>query len=274
MSKKFADLHIHSTFSDGTLSPSEIIKKANKEGLAAIAITDHDCVDAIEPALKEAALYGIEVIPAVELSCEYKSNEVHILGYIIDYKDIWFRDRLKKLCQIRIDRVGKIVEKLKLYGVDIDTDHIFKLSGCGSVGRLHIAQAMQEKGYVSNLKVAFDKYIGDKAPCYVGNFKLTPEDCIEMINKIGGISILAHPGTLDTDELLKRLIGCGLRGIEVYHPDHRQSDIVNYLKLATRYKLLITGGSDFHGTRKEGVPLGSTKIPYELLEKLKDARQT
>lgn len=274
MSKKFADLHIHSTFSDGTLSPSEIIKKADKEGLSAVAITDHDCVDAIEPALKEASLYGIEVIPGVELSCEYNSNEVHILGYIIDCKDIWFREKLKKLCQRRIERVGKIVERLKLHGVDIGTDHIFKLSGCGSVGRLHIAQAMQEKGYVSNLKEAFNKYIGDKAPCYVGNFKLTPEDCIEMIDRIGGISILAHPGTLDTDELLSRLIDSGLDGIEVYHPDHRQSDVVNYLKIATRYKLLITGGSDFHGTRKEGVSLGSSKIPYELLEKLKDARRS
>ncbi|MBM3253317.1 MAG: PHP domain-containing protein [Candidatus Omnitrophica bacterium] len=271
MPKKFADLHIHTTLSDSTFSPKEVIERAKEHKLSAIAITDHDCVDAIEPALQLAELYGIEIIPAVELSSEDNDLEVHILGYFIDWRDKRFAYELNEMRKRRIERMEKMIKKLKDHGVEINIESIFKLSQCGSIGRLHIAQAMLKGGYVKNIKEAFRKYIGDKAPCYVSGFRISPQEAIGTINRIGGIAVFAHPGTLKKEDLLLDLVSDGLKGIEVYHPDHSQADILHYLKIATKYKLLVTGGSDCHGFGKEHILLGSVRIPYEFVEELKDA---
>ncbi|MFH0839208.1 MAG: PHP domain-containing protein [Candidatus Omnitrophota bacterium] len=270
MIQKFADLHIHSTFSDGTCSPKEVIKQAHEHKLSAIAITDHDSVDAIESALTIAESYDIELIPAVELSAEEDTSEVHILGYFIDWQNPWFLSELEKQRQCRIDRVEKMVKKLNEHNIKIDVESVYKISGCGSVGRLHIAQVMLNRGYIVNIKDAFTKYIGAASPCYVGGFKLSLKDTIAMIHKAGGIAVCAHPGTLSNIHLLYRLIDYGIDGIEVYHPDHVSTDTKRYLKIAAEHKLLVTGGSDWHGHRKEGVTIGVIKVPYELVKQLKD----
>ncbi len=271
MTKRFADLHLHSTLSDSTFTPEEVIERARKAGLSAVAITDHDCVDAIEPALKIAKLYSIELIPAVELSSENKEDEVHILGYFIDWRDKWLLDKLDKMRICRIERVKKIVEKLKNHDIDINIDEIFALSGCGSVGRLHIAQIMLKRGFVPDIKEAFRKYIGNNAPCYVSKFKLSPAEAIKIVHRAGGIAILAHPVVLKGESVLCSVINDGINGIEVYHPDHSHADTIYFLKFAASHKLLVTGGSDCHGFGKERVLIGSVKIPYELVDRLKDA---
>lgn len=271
MTERFADLHLHSTLSDSTFTPKEVIERAKKAGLSAVAITDHDCVDAIEPAFKIAKSHNIELIPAVELSSENKEDEAHILGYFIDWQDKWLLDNLEKMQICRIERVKKMAEKLKNHGIDIDVDEIFKLSGGGSVGRLHIAQVMLKEGYVPDIKEAFRKYIGNNAPCYVSKFKLSPKEAIKIVHRAGGISILAHPVVLKGERILYDMIDDGINGIEVYHPDHSQADAIYFLKFATKHKLLVTGGSDCHGLGKERILIGSIKIPYELVDRLKDA---
>ncbi len=270
---KFADLHVHTKFSDGTWAPKEVIEEAKKNSLSAIAITDHDCVDAIAESFEIAKSYDIELIPAIELSAETDNADVHILGYMIDWESQVFKKQIKDVCQSRVERIKEIVERLKNYNVNIDINSVFKLSGCGSAGRLHIAQIMLEEGYVSNIKEAFNKYIGDKSPCYVKGFQLSPKEAISMIDEVGGIPILAHPRLLESDELVLDFVDDGIRGLEVYHSDHSQSDSRHYLEMAKKYDLLITGGSDFHGDAKVGSSLGSIKLPYGFVEKLKNAKK-
>lgn len=267
----FADLHIHTNLSDGTFSPQEVIQYAYKNNLMAIAITDHDCVEAIEPATKEALSFNIEVIPGIELTAEIDQTEIHILGYLIDYKQDWFIKKLDQLRSARVERIYAMVEKLKTLGVNIQPEEVFELAS-GSVGRLHLARVLKSDGFVSSLKEAFDKYIGEHSPAYVGRFRFSPKEVIDMIARLGGISVLAHPSTMRKDELIPQLVEHGLRGLEVYYPDQTQQVTKYYENLANKYNLLITGGSDCHGLARGEILMGRFKIPYELVEKLKDAR--
>lgn len=270
MNNRFADLHIHSSFSDGNLSPHEIIREAEDIGLSGIAITDHDCLEAIIPALEASSDYSVEVIPAVELTAEINNTEVHILGYFIDYKKKSFIKKIRLLCQAREERMHKMVEKLNTLGIKINPEDVLESSGEGSVGRLHLARILLKKGYIKTISEAFQKYIGNRAPCYADRFKLLPREAIKMIKGVGGIAVLAHPYNMNNDALIVELVRDGLEGIEVYHPDHSGSVIAHYLEMAKRYCLLITGGSDCHGSDKGKRSLGSIKIPYELVEKLKE----
>ena len=267
---KFADLHLHTNFSDGTLSPQELVNISLKKKLAAIAVSDHDTVEAIEPAIKAADSKDIEVLPAIELSADYDAKEVHILGYLIDYKSQKLLDKLTFLNQKRVERIVQMIKKLKEFnGIDIEFDEIKEISGKGTISRLHLARLMVRKGYVKSIIEAFAKYIGDRSLAYVCGFHFSPPEAIKLIEDIKGISVLAHPYTMRSQELIAGLVDCGLKGIEVYYPEHSPSQTVYYENLAKKYNLLVTGGSDYHGEIKPGVQLGSIKVPYELVERLK-----
>lgn len=273
--QKVADLHIHTSLSDGTFSPEKVVQYSKEKGLDAIAITDHDCCDGITPALIAAKDLDIEVIPGVELTVEMEEeDELHILGYFIDWYDRAFLKKLNEISAARKKRAKKILRKLQRHGVEITEKELFEFSGPGCVGRLHIAHLLVRKGFVSSIAEAFRKYIGNKAPCYVKKFKLSPKEAVKMIEDVGGVAVLAHPRTITAknefrEKIIRTLIRDGVKGIEVYHSDHTRKDEDEFKSLAERYNLLITGGSDCHGFGKKQVLIGTVKVPYELVEKLK-----
>lgn len=270
---KFADLHLHTYFSDGTYSPRELVEQAVKKGLGAIAVTDHDTVAGIAESISTGEKNGLEVLPGIELTAECEGAEIHFLGYFINYQDGLLNEKLSALNSDRVERVHKITEKLNELGIKLKADSVFALSGQGTVGRLHIARAMVKDGLIGSTYEAFQKYIGDSGPAYFGGFKFSPEQAIALIKKAGGIPVLAHPYVLKNDELIERFILAGLMGLEVYYPEHTQAMVNFYLDFARKHNLLITGGSDCHGEAKPEVKIGMTKIDYGLVEKLKQAKE-
>lgn len=273
---KVADLHVHTNVSDGTFSPRKVVEYAGMQGLDAIAITDHDTCAAIGPSLRAAETIGIEIIPGVELTAELDDDEIHILGYFIDWQDKQFTQRLEEFCRVREERAKEILRRLGEQGIDLKYEDLMDVAGPGpgSVGRLHIAQLLYRKGKVSSIKDAFTKYIGANLPAYVKKFKLSPKEAVDMIKSVGGVAGLAHPKTINTDnKSLKDIVGMlaaeGIQAIEVYHSDHNAGDSAEFKKIADEYGLLITGGSDCHGLGKKEVLLGKVKVPYELVEKLR-----
>jgi len=273
--QKVADLHVHTNVSDGTFTPEKVVEYARMKGLDAIAITDHDTCEAISPAILAARDMAIEIIPGVELTAELEEDEIHILGYFIDWQNKVFTKKLEELCRVREERAREILRKLAELGIDLKYDDLIDIAGHGpgSVGRLHIANLLYKKGKISCVRDAFTKYIGNNSPCYVKKFKLSPKEAVDMIKSVGGVAILAHPKTINTEARpLKDIIGVlvteGIQGIEVYHSDHNAKDSREFKEIADEYKLLITGGSDCHGMGKKEVLLGKVKVPYELVEKL------
>ena len=266
-------MHVHTTFSDGTFSPEEVVSYASKVGLHCIAVCDHDTVGGIRPSLEAGERCGVEVIPAVELTADKNGTEIHVLGFFIDWQDSALGQRLDELCRQRINRIHEMVAKLKKRRVNLDAEEVFKLSGKGSVGRLHLARVLYKKGYTSSVDEAFRRYIGNRGPCYAGRIDLTPEEAIDEIIKVKGIPALAHPGVMGRDRFIPSYVKHGLVGIEVYHTDHPPAMVRHYEEMAAAYSLLVTGGSDCHGLGKGRVLMGSTTVPYELVEKLKNARR-
>ena len=271
---KYIDLHVHTNYSDGTFSPEEVSRYALEMKLTAIAITDHDCVDGILPAMEEAKARGLEIIPGVELSAEIADFEIHIIGLLIDWQDPWFNEQLKKIRNARTERMRKMVEKLNEMGIGIKLEDVMALSrDKGAVGRLHLARALYEGGYTHSIKQAFARFIGRTGPCYVKRMIISPKEAIEMIRRVKGIPIFAHPRIMQHDEVIPELINYGLMGIEVLHIDHNSSTSNHYKQLAQKYGLLLSGGSDCHGAGK-GYPLmGKVEVPYSFLEKIKEAKK-
>jgi predicted metal-dependent phosphoesterase TrpH len=271
--RKTADLHVHTNFSDGTFSPEEAVRHASRIGLSCIAVCDHDVLDGIGPCLAAGEKYGVEIIPAVEITAERQGCEIHMLGFYIDCEDEAFRLKLSQLCAQRKKRIYDMIEKLAGHSIKIDPEEVFRFSGEGSVGRLHLARMLYQKGYVATVDDAFRKYIGNNKPCYAGKINLTPEEAIGEIIKAGGIPVLAHPGVMGKDEFIPSYIKHGLMGIEVYHTDHPPATARRYEAMAKENNLLMTGGSDCHGLGKGRVLMGAITVPYELVERLKDARR-
>lgn len=270
MLTKKADLHIHTCFSDGTFSPREVVEKAKAAGLSAIAITDHDSVDGIPFAQEAGREMDVEIVPAIELTAEEKDSEIHILGYFIDYENAPFLEFLEKLRKERIERTSKIISKLQKLGVDINIEDVLKAAGTGAVGRLHLACCLKEKGYIKNIYDAFTKYIGEGKPAYVKRQRLSPQKTIEIIENLGGVSIIAHPHSIKNESIVEDLIKMGIEGLEVFHSDHSKRTSDYFLKLAKSYNLIITGGSDCHGLRKEKILIGTVKVPYNVVEELRN----
>lgn len=267
------DLHLHTTASDGTYTPIQMVEEATRLDLLAIAITDHDTMEGVEPAIRRGEELGLEVVPGIELNTDYKDREIHILGYYLDANCSEFQETLKELQAARVNRVKKIVEKLNDMGYTISYERVEEIAGEGAMGRPHIAQALLEAGYASDWGEAFDKYIGKDSPAYIPRMKLTPDEAVQLILKVGGVPVLAHPGLNNIDEMIPELIIAGLKGIEVYHFEHTEEEKEHYRKIAEENNLIITGGSDCHGPgKKSGLRLGEIKLPYELLEDLKKAK--
>lgn len=271
--KKYIDLHLHTTASDGSLTPTELVKKAKELNFSAIAITDHDTVAGLEEGVKAANQENIELVPGIELNTDYKNSEVHILGYYIDYQQKKLKNKLASLKEARYNRIRKMVNKLNELGIEIEFAEVLELAEEAALGRVHLAKVMLDKEYVEEWEQAFDKYIGRSAPAYVERKKLTPQQAIELIKEVGGVPVIAHPGLVKEQGLLSDLIAAGAKGIEVYHTDHNDKEINHYLQLAKERGLLIAGGSDCHGpNRKTGMLMGKIKAPYSLLEKLKEEK--
>ncbi|MCX5697619.1 MAG: PHP domain-containing protein [Candidatus Omnitrophica bacterium] len=271
---KFADLHTHTLFSDGTQSPEGLVTEAKKQGLDCIAVCDHDTVGALSQAIALGKEQDLEVLPGIELSAEEQGTEVHILGYMIDYQNKALKEKIDFLKTNRVQRIYEIVEKLKGMGINLDPESVFAIAKGGTPGRLHIARAMLKEKLVSTLNEAFGRYIGDRSPAYVCGFRLEPAEAIKLIKEAGGVSVLAHPYSIHRDELIPQMAAAGLGGLEVYYPEHSQGMINFYLGMAQEYNLAVTGGSDYHGYAKPDIKIGAVRVPYELVEKLKQRAQT
>lgn len=274
------DLHLHTTASDGVLSPSEIVRYAREQGLQAVAITDHDTIDGNAEALDEGAKSGLEVISGVEISAQFDLGSMHILGFFIDIGNTALKERLSLLQETRAQRNPKMVEKLRELGVELSYDEILHASGGGQVGRPHFAQVLLRKGYVNTVQEAFDRYLGKGAPAYVNKFRFDPEEAMKLIREAGGIPVLAHPFTLhipsphQLDALFGELVPLGLMGIEVFYPEHTKDQISLYKGLAQKHDLLVTGGSDYHGIEADKVEIGirsrDMKLSYSMVEAMKE----
>lgn len=269
----YVDLHLHTNFSDGTFSPQEVVEYAVKCGLRAISITDHDSIDGIAPAISAARELPLEIVPGIEFSADGKDGkEMHILGYYIQWENSQLKDKLKSLANARQLRAKKMIERLGQLRMNIPFSEVEKLSDGGIIGRLHIARLMLQYGYVSSTDEAFDKYIGNGKVAYIKKHRLSSQEAIALIRAAGGISVLAHPHLLsNASAAVAGLVTEGLMGIEIYCNCHRPGPSQQYLKLARKYRLIITGGSDCHGLAKNEILMGKTKTPYSILEGLKNA---
>jgi hypothetical protein len=278
MDKQFIDLHVHTNLSDGAFTPEDVVRRAQETGIAAIGITDHDTTDGILPAIKEGAKCGIEVVPGIELSAEFKSSsegEMHVLGYYINWENPHLQEQLRLFRQARERRAFHILDKLAAVNVRVDEEKLFRLSGAGAVGRLHIARVMLEQKYVESISEAFQKYLSFGKPAYVPKLRLQPQEAVRMIRKIGGIPVLAHPyyGSYSNRNIIGSLVKIGLQGLEAYHIRHSLKIQESFIELAREFGLLVTGGTDCHGPLGGKEPLlGSLKLPYELLIKLKNRK--
>ncbi|MBS3902416.1 MAG: PHP domain-containing protein [Dethiobacter sp.] len=266
-----ADLHIHTTASDGLLSPVEVVRKALSLGLSAIAITDHDTIDGISSAMNASEDDLPEIVPGIELSTEIDDREIHILGYYIDHTDPDLISLLKKLQESRFSRAEKTVKKLSSLGYQINLGEVLDFAGKAAPGRLHVARALVEKGYLPSVAAAFNDLLGYRMPGYVERYKLRPAEAIAKIRAAGGLAAWAHPYLSGKDSLLTEFISHGLQGLEVYHPDQNASQTGHYRQLAKSHRLFICGGSDFHGP---GVGRASFLGNYGLnVREFKDFRE-
>jgi 3',5'-nucleoside bisphosphate phosphatase len=265
------DLHLHSTASDGRYSPEELVNTAATLGLEVIAITDHDSVEGVAPALKAAQAFPtLKVIPGVEVSTDVPHGEVHVLGYFIDCTDAELIKKLVELRGSRKIRAQKMIAKLANLGIHIEWERVQEIAGSGSVGRPHIAQAIMEKGYVQSSKEAFVKYIGREGPAYAEREKMTPEEVVELLVRVGGLPVLAHPADMENlEDLIPRLQRVGLIGLEVYYSNYNPRSIQQLASIAHKHGLIATGGSDYHGLdNTTETPIGGVKVPPECIKRL------
>ena len=272
------DLHIHSYYSDGTMSPRELVKEAKKAGLRAISLTDHDTTEGLDEFMDSGREYGIETIPGIELSVT-SVGETHILGYCMDYRQAEFEDVIKRLKKTRMENNVRTQDALKAIGIDVTVEEAGKKSPAGSIGRAHFASVMVDKGYAHTVKEAFDKYLRKGGPAYNSLKLLTPEEALGAIKKAGGKAYLAHLHLTnmkgkELEEYIIRLKKWGLDGIEGYYTEYTPEMQEEYRLLAEKYDLKISGGSDFHGGNRRGVEMGygygDLKIPYTLVEDMRN----
>ncbi len=273
--RRFVDLHTHSTFSDGTLTPEQLIRFADRARLAAVALTDHDTTGGLgEARLAAADTPRLRFIPGVEISAKFPTGTLQIRGPGVDEEASGLRGMLEGLREARDERNPRIIARLRQLGLEITMGDgraaARAMRGGRSepvLGRMHIAEALRRKGCVKSTAAAFGRYIGDGGPAYVDKERLSPRQAISAIRGSGGIAVLAHPAQLrcanraQLERTVRELVDAGLGGIEVYHSDHAPDQVRLYLRLARRYGLTVTGGSDFHGASKPGVSLGRPRVP-------------
>jgi predicted metal-dependent phosphoesterase TrpH len=266
------DLHLHTTASDGTFTPTQLVQQAAKLGLKIISVTDHDTVGGVQEAIDAGKTVGVEVIPGIELGSDIGGQDIHILGYFIDYKSVWLLNFLESLKLVRLGRAEQILKKLTEYKINLDLNEVLKLARGGIVTRAHIGQAMVDQRHVASIREAFDKYLGRDKPCYVVKYNYSSADVINAIKTVGGIPVLAHPGISKIDELIPSLVKEGLMGLEAIASDHSPSLIEHYQWIAKRFNLITTGGSDDHGPRTPGrFLIGKVQVSDEIAQNLEQA---
>lgn len=281
MDQRIIDLHVHSNASDGTFTPTELMYEAKSANLSAIALTDHDTTDGIPEAMEAAKELGIELIPGVELSTEFEGKEIHVLGLYIDTGHPALQKRMADFRDSRDNRNVYMLEKLRAEGFDITQEALESAYPDAVITRAHIARFLFDKGYIPDIKTAFELYIGEGCRCYVPRPKVTPMDAVDYIIEAGGVPILAHPVVYKMEKadllrMIRLMKDHGLVGMEAIYSENTAGEEQEYKALARSEGLLITGGSDFHGTNKPhlklGVGRGNLYIPYALLDAIKQAR--
>lgn len=267
---RLVDLHCHTCFSDGLFTPEQLVERARWLGLAAVGITDHDTTAGLERAEAAGRRCGVEIVPGVEMSCTADGIDVHILGYYLDFADRELLAFFQRLFDAREQRARKMVEKMQALGLEISWAGVARAAGGAAVGRPHVAQAMVEAGVAGSIEEAFQKWIGFDAPAYVPKYRLSPEEAVGLIRRHRGVAVVAHPGIYRREGALHATVAAGIDGIEAWHPDHSPADTDRMVELARKNRLLVTGGGDCHGGRKQGrVYLGEVTVPYKNLAALK-----
>jgi len=271
---KFADLHLHTFFSDGTFTPEELVERASKLGFAAIALTDHDTVEGCERAATACAAAQMEFISGTELTAEHADTEVHILAYFVDTQNQTLLTRIAGFQSVRQNRIREMVAALNKLGIPLKTESVFALANCKSPGRPHVARALVKEKLIGNLDEAFERYLKKGRPAWVPKTKMSALEAVELIHQAGGLAVMAHPGLNRTDEIIPDLVDAGLDGIECFHTKHSTTMAERYLEIADKFHLLVTGGSDCHGFSKNRPIIGTVKLPYEHVEKLYAAKKS
>ena len=266
---KFADLHLHTHFSDGTFSPEELAGHGARLGFAALALTDHDSVEGCARMAAACGAAGIEFITGTELTAEHDDTEVHLLGYFLDTQNQTLLAEIAKFQAVRQNRIREMVAKLNQLNMPLEAETVFALANCKSPGRPHVARAMVKAGLARHLDEAFERFLKKNRPAWVPKAKMSALEGVELIHQAGGLAVMAHPGLNRTDEIIPALVDAGLDGIECFHTKHSTAMSERYLEIADKFHLLVTGGSDCHGFSKGKPLIGTVKLPYEHVERLK-----
>ena len=282
--ERFVDLHVHTTFSDGTQTPTDVVKMAAIAKLKAIAITDHDTIDGIPEALAQGTRSRIEILAGLEIAAAWPTGSLDFLGYGIDIASPTLENKLRWLREARAERNPKIIARLRDLGVDVVYQEVLDLAAGAAVGRPHIARVLVRKGYAKDVREAFDRFLGRSAPAYVPKERLNSAQAIELIREAGGVPVLAHPHTLNVgledelDLLVSRFLREGLLGIEVICSGYEPVMVSRLTRLAEKHNILTTGGSDYHGDPESGVEMGvgtgDMRVPYRFAEKVRDAARS
>jgi 3',5'-nucleoside bisphosphate phosphatase len=267
---KFADLHLHTQFSDGTFTPEELVERASKLGFAVIALTDHDTVEGCARAAAACMAANIEFISGTELTAEHADTEVHILAYFVDTQNQVLLTRIGEFQAVRQNRIREMVAALNKLGIPLQAESVFALANCKSPGRPHVARALVKEKLIGNLDEAFERYLKKGRPAWVPKTKMSALEAVELIHQAGGLAVMAHPGLNRSDDIIPALVAARLDGIECFHTKHSTAMAERYLGIADKYHLLVTGGSDCHGFSKVKPLIGTVKLPYDHVQKLKD----
>lgn len=266
----FADLHLHTSFSDGTYSPEELTEHGGRHGFSCLALTDHDTVEGCARMATACQAAGIEFIAATELTAEFRGTELHVIGYGIDIGHARLLSEMKRFQDVRQNRIKEMVERLNRMNVPLREETVSQIANCNSPGRPHIARALIQINVCRTLDEAFERFLKKGRPAWVPKFKVSAPEAMALIHEAGGLAVLAHPGLVHHDSLIPELVEAGMDGIECYHTKHPTSVVEHYLEIADQHKLLVTGGSDCHGMNKGQPLIGSIKLPYQHIEQLKE----
>ena len=270
---KFADLHLHTQFSDGTFTPEELVVQAQKNGLACIALTDHDTIEGCARTGIACAAVRMEFIAGTELTAEFADTEVHMLGYFLDTQNPLLLEKMGKFQSVRQSRIHEMCAALNRQGVPLKAEAVFALANCKSPGRPHVARALVKEKLIGSLDEAFERYLKKGRPAWVPKTKMSALESIELIHQAGGLAVMAHPGLNRTDAIIPELVAAGMDGIECFHTKHSTTMAERYLEIAEQHHLLVTGGSDCHGYSKARPLIGGVRLPYEHVENLQAARK-
>jgi predicted metal-dependent phosphoesterase TrpH len=265
----FADLHLHSRFSDGTWSPEELVWQARRYGLGALALTDHDTVEGCAPMTAACAAAGLEFISGTELTAQHNGDEIHILGYGVEVRDPGLLAEIAKFQAVRQERIREMVARLNRLEVPLAAEAVFALANCRAPGRPHVARALVQAGLCASLDEAFERFLKKDRPAWVPKFPMSVSQAIGLIHQAGGVAVLAHPGLNRTDNVIPALVEAELDGIECLHSKHSAGVVRHYLGVAARFGLLVTGGSDCHGVNKGRLLLGGVKLPGHYVAALR-----